>query len=85
MVPQTATVVQTIDWTPVLVVIFTNLAGIIGALAILLGVMKGQFRVLDSKVNGNHNKVLDILKGVVEKSSETAIPPAPRPGRKSDP
>lgn len=82
----TQTTVYVVDWTQVAMALVVNLAGILGAMAVLIGVMKGHFKVLDSKVDGNHNKVLDMLKDVVtSKTTEIPIPTAPRPSRKTDP
>lgn len=79
-------VVYVVDWSQIFIVVFTNLGGIIGALAVLVAVIKGHFKVLDGKVDGNHNKVLDMLKDVVtRKTTEIPVQTPPRPSRKTDP
>lgn len=49
-------------WIGLATVIIANLAGIIGAFAVLIAVIKGGFNVLNEKVDGHLGRMVDALK-----------------------
>lgn len=49
-------------WMELATVIVTNLAAILIAFAILISVIKGNFKILNEKVDGHISKMIDAVK-----------------------
>lgn len=81
--------VNVIDWTPIILSAIVNLTGIIGAVTVLIAVLKGHFRVLGEKVDGHFTKLIDgmanaktlegKLDGLVAAKENEPAPVASRP------
>jgi len=50
------------SWTQVIVIVVTNLAGILMAAAVLIAVIKGNLSALNEKVDGHLGRLLDAVK-----------------------
>lgn len=57
---QQAAPVTVIDWTPIILALIVNLGTILGAMAVLVAVIKGNFKVLGDKVDGHFSKLIDV-------------------------
>lgn len=54
------------DWGAVLIVVFSNLAGIIGAMTVLLVVIRSLFKGISDKQDGHVSKLIDVASDVSE-------------------